>query len=91
MANKGFYFLYIGETSANSILPGYAQSFKMASFLIFSSIGPDTSQVSNRHFGKMFLKVPLETFSFLISFSIFCMVVSGKWNSDIFSPTDSLK
>ena len=78
------HFLYKGETSANFYLSGYAQSFKIP-FHIFSSIGPDTSKVSNRHFGKIFLKVP-----FLILFSIFSMVVSEKWNSDIYSPTNSL-
>ena len=58
---------------------------------IFSSVRPDTSKVSNRHFGEIFLKVPfLETFSFLILFSTFSKIVSEKWNSDIFSQTNSL-
>ena len=87
---KGFAFLYTGERSANFNLSGYSQSLKIPSFHIFCSIGPDTSKVSNRHFGEIFLKLLfLETFSFLISISIFSMVVSEKWNSDIFSPTDS--
>ena len=90
MANKGLSFLFTRETSANFNLSGYVQSFKIPSFHIFSGIGPGTSKVSKRHFNEIFLKVPfLETFSFLIPFSIFPMVVSEKWNSDIFLPINS--
>ena len=49
----------------------------------------DKSKVSNRPFGEIVLNVTfLDTFSFLISFSILSMVVSEKRNSGIFSPTN---
>ena len=87
MANKRFSFLYTGETSANFNFSGNGQSFKIPSFGIFSSIGPDTSKVSNRHFVEIFLKVCFsKTFSFLMSFSIFSMAVS---ETNYVSPTNS--